>query len=59
VGHGLTQQLPPSELEVEPRLQLVELALSRQLLLGLLSLAGLGAPASRRRPRRFGGWAGR
>jgi hypothetical protein len=56
VGHGLAQQLPPPELELEPRLQLVELALSRKLLLGLLSLAGLGTPAPSGRPGRFGGW---
>jgi hypothetical protein len=36
MGHGLTQQLPPPELEVEPDLKLVELALGFQFLLGPL-----------------------
>jgi len=58
VGHGLPEQFPTPEFEVEPRLKLVELALGLQLLLSLLSLAGLGAPSPRRRPGWFRGGAG-
>jgi hypothetical protein len=59
VGHGLAEQLPPPEFELEPRLKLIELALGLQLLLRLLSLTGLGAPSPRRRPGWFRGGGGR